>query len=120
MSSFIPTQGSVANRRTKATRAAVAQNQSKSIRSGHVAAMRKAVSSPESVRGDPQYIALRQQINDITRTINRINVPEEEKAELRESIGALESELQAFINSRRLAVGGRRRSRKRTLKNRRA
>jgi hypothetical protein len=110
---FVPAQGSVAAARSRAARAAVAQNQRRVVRRGHVATMKKAVSSPESVKGEPQYVALMQQINDITRTINRANVPEEDKNALRDSIGELESQLQAFINSRRPAVGGRRRTRRR-------
>ena len=124
---FVPGQGSVAAARVAAAQAAVAQNQRRVVRRGHVAAMRKAVSSPESVKGDPEYVALRQQINDITRIINRANIPDDQKNALREDIGTLESQLQAFINSRRaapVAIGGRatrRRSKMRgTLKKRRA
>jgi hypothetical protein len=126
--SFVPAQGSIAAARMRAARAAIAQNQGTSIRAGHVNAMKKAVSSPESVKGDPQYIALRQQINDITRTINRANIPNADKAALREDISVLESQLQAFIESQHAApvgIGGRRRTRRRrssrgTLKKRRA
>ena len=123
---FVPAQGSVAAESVVAAQTEIEQNQKKVIREGHVAAMRKAVSSPESVKGDPEYIALRQQINDITRTINRANIPEDQKIALREDISTLESRLQAFINSRNaapMAVGGRRTRRRRmkrgTLKKRR-